>query len=119
MLDLVLTLALLGAPDYTPPMPATAIEHMATVVPTARPQGYKDWWLALFMGKDRRRRNNPGPSNQQFPPPGGNTPATGPLPLVLLGMGVLGVGAAATSRRRKRKAAARALSSRARAKLGR
>lgn len=106
MLDLVLSLALLGAAEDAAPMPAEAIESVVAASPEA--QGYEDWWLALLMGKDKRHRHYPSSDTKENPPvgiPPGNTPAPGPLPLVLLGMGVLGVGGAARSRRRKRKAA--------------
>jgi len=110
MLDLVLSLALLGAAEDASPKPTTAIECVATASPEEHAQGYKDWWLALFMGKDRRRRHSP-PGSAEQQPPIGNTPAPGPLPLALLGMGVLGVSAAARSRRRKRKATSTSRSS--------
>lgn len=105
MLNLVLSLALLGAPEVSPPVPATAI-GLTVMPPGASAQGYEDWWIALLFGKDKRRRHHPTEA-QQNPGPPGNMPAPGPLPVVLLGMGILGVGAAATSRRRRRRRAGR------------
>jgi len=95
-LDLVLSLALLGAGD-SPCEPCLATEHFVACAPEAELQGYKDWWLLLFFRKDRHR-NGSQPAEPKRPP--GNTPTPGPLPLILLGAGLLGLGVATRLRPR-------------------